>query len=347
MNLSAGQTVTNVNAALTQGGRLEGVVTDSVTGEGIANSYVGLLDARGNYVTFGYTDPNGRYEISGVAPGTYYVSVYPNTRGVGASDQPEFYGGTFGLAGAKPVTITAGATTAGIDIALSPASATSSGVSGQSTGAPPVPSPHVPVAVVTRVNPGPPTLFGGSLSGLGKDKPVVRFRLRSGSNGGHKLRSFKVKLPAGLAFVPAQLHKAVKVTGGGKVTERIIGGQLVVTLSSLARMVTVQISSPAVKVSGQLAAKAAGKRAGTLRVTVTVTPVNAAGHMLSFTAKNPAELELVTRGAVRIRTAPRGTPRRQCDSSRRSSRRSWRRSQSANSSRPSARILPRLSSVVM
>jgi hypothetical protein len=51
--------------------------------------------------------------------------------------------------------------------------------------------------------------------------------------------------------------------------------------------VTVSISVPALKVTPQLVAKAAGKRAGTLRVVVTATPVNGTGHMLSFTVKNP------------------------------------------------------------
>ena len=47
------------------------------------------------------------------------------------------------------------------------------------------------------------------------------------------------------------------------------------------------ISSPALKVTPQLSTKVANKRAGTLRVLVTVTPVNAAGHMLALTVKNP------------------------------------------------------------
>ena len=136
------------------------------------------------------------------------------------------------------------------------------------------------MAVVTQVLPGPPTLFGGSLSGLGMGRPVLKFHLASGSHDGHKLRSFKVKLPAGLSFVAAQLAKGVKVTGGGKVTEKVTGGQLVVTLGSPATAITVSISSPALKVT-----RTRGSHAG--RIIVTVTPVNGTGHMLSFTVKNP------------------------------------------------------------
>jgi 5-hydroxyisourate hydrolase-like protein (transthyretin family) len=289
VTLTAGQAVTHIDAALRPGGTLEGVVTDVTTGQGLANTYVGVLDARGTFVASGYTDPNGRYEIPGIAPGTYYVQVYPTFQGVGGFDQPEFYGGTFGLAGATPVTINAGATTAGIDVALSAASATSTSVTatGQ-TATPANTAPTPPVAVVTRAIPGPPTLSGGSLTGLGKGKPVVRFRLRSGSNGAHKLHSFKVRLPAAVAFVAAQLRAGVKVTGGGKVTEKLAGGQLLVTLGSPATALTVSISSPAVKVTRALAAQAAQRRAGALRVLVTVTPVNGTGHLLSFRVKNPS-----------------------------------------------------------
>jgi 5-hydroxyisourate hydrolase-like protein (transthyretin family) len=288
LTLSAGQSAPNIDAALTPGGTVEGVATDTVTGQGIADAYVGILDAKGTYVAFGYTDPNGRYEIPGVAPGTYYVQVYPGSQGVGGGDLPEFYGGTPGLAGAALVTVKGGATTAGIDVALSPAPAPGSNVSGQSTATPTMTTPQTPVAVVTRVIPGPPTLAGGSVSGLGNGKPAVKFRLRSGSNGAHKLHSFKVKLPAGLAFVAAQLRTGVKVTGGGKVTDQLSGGQLVVTLGSPASAVTVSISAPALRVTQQLSAKAAQKRAGTLRVVVTVTLVHGAGRVLAFTVKHPS-----------------------------------------------------------
>jgi hypothetical protein len=119
------------------------------------------------------------------------------------------------------------------------------------------------------------------VSGLRKGKPVVKFHLAAGSGGGHKLRSFKVKLPAGLAFVGAQLRKGVKVTGGGKVTEKVTGGQLVVTLGSPASTVTVSIAAPAVKMTR-------ARVAHSVRIVVTVTPVTGTGHVLSLTVKNPS-----------------------------------------------------------
>lgn len=290
VTVSAGQAVTNIDAALAQGGTVKGRVTDSRTGQGLADSEVEIVNAAGNLLRYGFTDPNGQYTVSGITPGSYYVEVMADSGGLGAVYQPEFYGGSGTLAGATPVTITAGQATSGIDLALSPGSANSQSVTatGQTTTPANMTSPPtVPTAQTTRVIPGPPTLSGGSVSGLGKGKPVVKFRLRSGSNGAHKLRSFKVKLPAGLAFVAAQLRKGVKMTGGGTVTEKLPGGQLVVTLSSPASAIAVSISTPALKVTRQLQAKAAQKRAGSLRVLVTATPVNGTGHMLSFTVKNP------------------------------------------------------------
>jgi hypothetical protein len=304
VTVGAGQTVTGIDGALTPGGTLAGRVTDASTGQALADVDVAVVDTRGAFVTFGFTDPNGRYEIPGIAPGTYYVQFFPTGSGIGATDQPQFYGGTSGLAGATPVTISAGETTSGIDGALAPPAATTPGVSSQGGGTPTTPTtpttppttttttPTVmttpPLGQVAQVIPGAPTLFAGFVSGLAKGKPVVRFRLTAGSNGAPKLRSLKVKLPAGLSFVAAQLRKGVKVTGGGKVIEKLTQGQLVVTLASPASAVTVSIGSPALKVSAQLAAKAGKKKAGTLRVTVTVISVNHAARRLSFAVKNPS-----------------------------------------------------------
>lgn len=295
VTVGAGQAVTGIDAALSEGGTLEGHVRDAATGQPIADANVEVVDASGNFLTYGRTDPNGYYEIPGLAPGSYYVQVFPITSP--PNYEYLFYGGSATLAGATPVRITAGATTAGIDVALPRASTTTPNQSNPPVTPPTTPPTTTATATTTSTSPvvhltqvisGPPTLSGGSVSGLGKGKPVVKFRLRSGSNGAPKLRSFKVRLPAGLAFVVNQLRNGLKVTGGGKVNEKVTGGQLVVTLGTHAAAVTVSISSPALKVTGQLSAKAAKKKAGTLRVMVTVTPVNQAGRVLSFTVKNPS-----------------------------------------------------------
>ncbi len=288
VTVAAGQAVMNIDGALTEGGSLKGRVTDASTGQALADAEVGIVDGRGDFLNDAFTDANGQYTVSGIAPGTYYVEVMTDNNNVLTPYQPEFYPDSGTLAGAAPVTITAGATTAGIDFALSPGSGMSSNPSASTPTTTTTNTPAPPVGQATSVTPGPPTLSGGSVTGLGKGKPVVKFRLASGSNGARKLKSFKVKLPAGLAFIAGQLSKGVKVTGGGKVTEKLTGGQLVVILGSPGKTVTVSISSPALNVTAQLEAKAASKKAGTLKVSVTVTPVNGTGHMLSFAVKNPS-----------------------------------------------------------
>ncbi|MBV9607349.1 MAG: carboxypeptidase regulatory-like domain-containing protein [Solirubrobacterales bacterium] len=294
VTVTAGQNTANIDAALAPGGTLKGRVTDAVTGAGAADVDVDVVDAKGNFLAFGMSDPNGNYEIPGIAPGSFYLEFFPRYGSSESNYPAQFYGAVATLAGSTPVTITAGATMTGLDIALSPTpgiplpvTATGQGTTPTTTTTTTTPTMTTPTGQAAQVTPGPPSLFGGSLSGLAKNKPVLKFRLASGSNGAHKLRSFKVKLPTGLSFVAAQLGKGVKVTGGGKVTEKLTQGQLMVTLGTAARTVTVSISPPALKVAGQLAARAARKTAGTLRVIVTVTPVNSGGRALSFTVKNP------------------------------------------------------------
>ncbi len=289
VTVTAGHVTPNIDAALANGGTIEGHVTDAQTGEGAADVEVEVVDGQGNFLAFGMTDANGNYKIPGIAPGSFYVEFVPSFSGTESNYPTQFYGGSATLIGSKPVTVAAGATTSGIDIALSltpgmPATVTGQGTTQTTTT---TTTPMQSTGQATRVSPGPPTLSKASLSGLGKGKPVVKFRLTSGANGGHKLRSFKVKLPAGLAFAAAQLGKGVKVTGGGMVTEKLTQGQLVVTLGSPAKTVTVSIGAPALKLTPQLRAKAAEKKAGRLRVIVTVTPVGSAGRTLSFTVKNP------------------------------------------------------------
>jgi len=288
VTVSAGQAATDIDGALTEGGTIKGRVTDASTGRALADAEVDILDARGDFLNDEFTDANGQYTVSGIAPGTYYVEVMPDNNDQSPPYQPEFYAGSGTLAGATPVTVAAGATTNGINVAVSASSGGSPVPSTTTTTTTTATTPTPPAGQAATVTPGPPTLSGGSVSGLGKGKPVVKFRLASGSNGAHKLKSFKVKLPAGLAFVAGKVGKGVKVTGGGRVTEKLTGGQLVVTLGSAAKVVTVSISSPALKVTAQLEAKAASKKAGALKVTVTVTPVNGTGHVLSFTARNPS-----------------------------------------------------------
>jgi hypothetical protein len=104
--------VTGIDAALEQGGRIEGQVTGP-NNQPVASLQVQALPAGGAY-EFGNTstDAGGNYSLV-VAAGAYNVLVSANT---GLSS--ELYDGKFTVATADDVNVTAGNTTSGIDVQL-------------------------------------------------------------------------------------------------------------------------------------------------------------------------------------------------------------------------------------
>jgi Carboxypeptidase regulatory-like domain len=289
ITVAGGLTTGSINAALGQGGNMSGKVTSAATGSALPDATVALLDGDGHVLDTASTDANGLYLMSGIPAGTYYVRFAASGRGnvgranfatrtstmitigggsgatSGTQYEAQYYKGKQTLTGATPVTIKTGATTANINAALAVSSA---------TGPPP--------------KPGPPTIAAGAIAGLASDKPRVTFRLAAGANGAPKLRSFTVGLPTGLSFVSAKLKAGVLVTGGGKVSESLSGGRLVVTLGVAATHVSVSLSAPALKASSALVAKAKRHQIASLTVTVAVKPVSGQPSTLRFSVKDPA-----------------------------------------------------------
>ncbi|HUA03960.1 MAG TPA: carboxypeptidase regulatory-like domain-containing protein [Solirubrobacteraceae bacterium] len=112
--VTAGQTTTNVNAALQSGGQITGVVTDAATGKPIPNVTVELLTNSYYYYASTLTDSNGAYRLSGLPSGTYQVAF-----SVGDSDYlAQNYNDQNGTRSYTSVTVAQGSTTAGIDGAL-------------------------------------------------------------------------------------------------------------------------------------------------------------------------------------------------------------------------------------
>jgi Carboxypeptidase regulatory-like domain len=254
------QTTAGINGALVTGGEISGTVRSASTGAGLADSEVSLIDSNGHFQNGTRSDPNGHYTMTGIPAGTYYVQFF-------AEDdlhtyQTLYYRGAATLAGAKPVSIKAGSTIANINVSLPIQSA------------PP--------------KPGPPTLSGGSISGLANSNPNVKFTVTAGSNGAPKLKTLKIQLPNGLSFVNQGLAHGVSVSGAQKVSKQLQGGQLLVTLGSPASPVSVSLSSPALKESATLVGKAKAHKIGSLIVKVTVTPATGSPVPLSFTVNNPA-----------------------------------------------------------
>lgn len=305
VTVTASKTTAGINGALVTGGDISGTVRSASTGAALAESDVSLLDSNGQYQNSTRTGPNGQYTIDGIPAGTYYVEFF-------AEDdlhtyQTLFYGGSTTLGQAKPITIAAGSTITNINVSL-------------------------PIQAVPR----PPTLSGGSISGLATSKPTMMFKVTAGANGAPKLKTLKVQLPNGLGFVTQGLGKGVSVSGSAKVSEQLQGGQLLLTLGSPESAVSVSLSSSALKESGTLAGKAKTHKVGSLTVQVTVTPATGPAVALSFTVNNrasardvsivhPTRATLGRRTHDRQRALSRDTVTTRHDALRHSSRRERRR----------------------
>jgi Carboxypeptidase regulatory-like domain len=126
--VASGDAVTGIDAVLSAGGSIQGVVTLASDGSAVTNGGVSVLDAGGNSVASGWLAPDGSYRIDGIRPGDYkvkFVSYDPKVL-------TQYWAGAATAADATPVTIVAGQTVSGVDAALR---AISSQISGTVTRA--------------------------------------------------------------------------------------------------------------------------------------------------------------------------------------------------------------------
>ena len=120
VSVTAGATTSGINFGLALGGRISGTVTDARTGAPLAGVYVNVYDASGSFATYGYANASGMYTTStGVPTGTYFVMTQYY---YGYLDQ--LYnnilcpGSACSVTSGTAVSVTAGATTSGINFAL-------------------------------------------------------------------------------------------------------------------------------------------------------------------------------------------------------------------------------------
>ncbi|MCC7009391.1 MAG: carboxypeptidase regulatory-like domain-containing protein, partial [Acidobacteria bacterium] len=121
VNVVAGAITSGVDFALGRGGRVTGTVTDASTGSPISAVLVKVYRTDGGFVSSGYTDNFGNYEVLGVPTGSYVVRA----GAIGSLNYvPELYDGlacaACDVTTGTPVNVTTGATTAGIDFSLAP-----------------------------------------------------------------------------------------------------------------------------------------------------------------------------------------------------------------------------------
>jgi hypothetical protein len=125
--ISVGEGARELNAALKEGGRISGTVTDAVTHAGLAQIGVFAFGPGGS--GFATTSANGEYTISGLATGSYKVSYeweFSEAEFKAIEKAPrfipkyitQFYSGQPSAATANPVAVTEGATTAGINVGM-------------------------------------------------------------------------------------------------------------------------------------------------------------------------------------------------------------------------------------
>ncbi len=118
--VTTGATTSGINFALDVGGMISGTVTDERTGAPIADRTVNIFDSGGTIIDSGRTDDSGNYTNSrGLPAGSYYVQTF-----LGGGYINEIYDNIpcptlqCNVTTGTPVQVTPGATTKGIDFAL-------------------------------------------------------------------------------------------------------------------------------------------------------------------------------------------------------------------------------------
>jgi hypothetical protein len=120
VSVTAGATASGIDFGLAVGGTITGTVTDTGAAAPLAGVFVFVVDASGRTVGTTTTDPSGVYTVPGLATGTHYVrtsnslgyidEMYNDLPCPGSSCYPYTTG--------TGVSVTAGATTSGIDFGL-------------------------------------------------------------------------------------------------------------------------------------------------------------------------------------------------------------------------------------
>jgi hypothetical protein len=124
-----------------------------------------------------------------------------------------------------------------------------------------------------------PRLVSGSLSGLARGRPVLKFRVTAGAK---KLRSVRVALPSGLHIIKRRVVRA-SLSGARAKSLSLAGGLITVTLRTAVQAFAVRISGPGLGETAGLRNAVKHHRAKSLRLRVTVK--DAAGKSTTVTLK--------------------------------------------------------------
>jgi hypothetical protein len=176
--------VGEINADLTLGGRIEGIVTAAGGGALAAVEVCALGAGTGASAGCTTTNPAGEYTLFGLPSGPYKVGFWG--RGASAAYAAQFYSDAASLATATPVIVTSGATETGVDAELARGAAIEGEVSAAGSG---TRLGGIPVClfVATAVRPQSCTFSDGaggySFLGLQPGNYQVGFSLTAAESG--------------------------------------------------------------------------------------------------------------------------------------------------------------------
>jgi hypothetical protein len=133
--VSGGFVTLNVDADLELGGEIEGTVRDELGGAGVESVEACALDVvTGSPVSCSHTDAAGFYALPSVPPGSYRIGFWG--QGPSASYAPQYYEESASFFNADPVSVAAGETVTGVDVALHEGARVSGRVIDSATGSP-------------------------------------------------------------------------------------------------------------------------------------------------------------------------------------------------------------------
>jgi hypothetical protein len=137
ISVTAGTTISGINAALTPGGTITGTITDAKTGNPIANNCGMNVDVENSSTNDVYsldqcTDGSGMYSVGGLPTGTYTVEF--SDRSDGYLDQ--YYDNESSLDSADSVSVAAGMSTSEISAALVKGGTITGTIADAKTGSP-------------------------------------------------------------------------------------------------------------------------------------------------------------------------------------------------------------------
>ncbi len=114
VTVAAGGEASGIDAALAEGGRIAGKVTDASTGSAIKGALVCAVEANPEIGGCAQTNSSGEYTIAALPGGEYKVEF------AGLEYVSQYYNGKSALSEATAVAVAVGSTTSGIDAALAP-----------------------------------------------------------------------------------------------------------------------------------------------------------------------------------------------------------------------------------